>query len=94
MPEEQKPKRNIDERIDALTDRIDALTMNVELFHHDMVAAASRMERVDSRMDKFDSRMEKLIGVVEIDAENIRRLASIAEAHDQRLTDVGGRQQQ
>ena len=69
MPEPQPPKRNIDERIDALT-------MNLELLHHEVAAQAQNIK--------------ELIAVVEIDGENIRRLADIAASHDHRIENIEG----
>ena len=69
MPEPQPPKRNIDERIDALT-------MNLELLHHEVAAQAQNIK--------------ELKAVVEIDGENIRRLADIAASHDHRIENIEG----
>ena len=74
---EQEPhKRNIDERIDALT-------MNLELLvgmHRDS----------DARIDKLTTRIDNLTAAVETDAVNIRALARIAEIHERRLYAVEG----
>ena len=65
MPDqEQRPKKTIDERIDALT-------MGMELH-------AAMMRDTDSRIDK-------IMKAIEMDAENIRALARIAEAQEHRL---------
>ena len=76
--EHQPPKRTIDERIDALT-------MSMELH-------AAMMRDVDLRLEKMghdmNQRLDKLTRAVEIDAENIRALARIAEAHQHRIVSL------
>ena len=66
----------IDERLDALTARHEALTMNLELVSRDL--------------ETMRQRSDALLRAVEIDAENIRALARIAESHENRLSDLEG----
>ena len=71
----QSPRRTIDERIDALT-------MSMELHAAMMRDADSRHEKLGHDMNQ---RLDKLTHAIEIDAENIRALARIAEAHQNRI---------
>jgi hypothetical protein len=81
MPnEELRPPRTTDERIDAIA-------MNLELFGHELTT-------LGRKVDKLYSTVDKLYSIVEIDAENIRRLANIAESHERRLSDLEGPGQQ
>ena len=80
MAEPQPPKRNIDERIDALT-------MNLELLHHEVAAQTQNI-------DKLTTRIDKLAAVVEVDGDNIRRLANIAASHEHRIESIEGQQGQ
>ena len=63
-----------EERIERLTERHEALTQSVELLHGESVEQSKRIER--------------LIVAAAQDAENIRALVRIAEAHERRLTDL------
>ncbi len=70
---------NIDQRLEALAERHEALTQTVELI--------AVMQRDNEK------RMVSLTAAVQMDAENIRALARIAEIHERRLTDIEGPQQ-
>jgi hypothetical protein len=82
MPnEEQGKQRTTDERIDAIA-------MNLELTSHD-VGQNSRAIAENSRAIAENTRaIAALTKALEIDAENIRALARIAEAHEQRISDI------
>jgi len=67
----------IDERIERLTERHEALTQGVELL---LVATRENTESI-----------RKLVDVTNIDAEDIRALARIAEIHDRRVTSIEDR---
>lgn len=73
MPE-TNGKRNIDERLDALT-------MNLELLSHSVAAH-------DSQIDKLTEAILKLVEVTNQDATSIRTLARIVEAHEQRIAAI------
>ena len=93
----QSPKRTFDERMDALA-------MHVELHAGMMRDFDLRMEeheqarRENEALIKMlvqegketSARLDKLIKAVEIDAENIRALARIAEAHQDRIEKLEG----
>ncbi len=80
MPNEEQPRpRTTDERIDAIA-------MNLELFGHELTT-------LGLKVDKLYSSVDKLYSIVEIDADNIRRLANVAASHEQRLTDLEGPRQ-
>ena len=70
----QPQKRNIDERIDALT-------MNLEL-----QAGLQRDSdvRLTSAIERLTSDIQALVKASTQDGENIRALARIAEAHEHR----------
>jgi len=70
---------NIDQRLEARAERHEALTQTVELI--------AVMQRDNEK------RMVSLTAAVQMDAENIRALARIAEIHERRLTDIEGPQQ-
>ena len=73
-PNEPQPPKRTIDEI------IEALTMNLEL--------QSGLQRdSDARLT---ARIDKVIAAIEIDAENIRALARIAEIHERRLTAVEG----
>ena len=75
MPNEEQPiSRNTDERIDAIS-------MNLELLVHEVSENARAIERNARAIDK----LTKALG---IDAENIRALARIAEAHEERISEI------
>jgi hypothetical protein len=65
----------------TIDERLEAVTMNLELMSHNQ-------EAQDKRIELLTAVTEKLVTAVERDAENIRALARIAEAHEQRLTDI------
>jgi len=80
---------NIDERLQALT-------MNLELMSHDREndrakSAAEHIENMEwhrqfaLRQEKSSKQIDDLTALIRIDAENIRSLARIAEAHENRL---------
>lgn len=82
------PKRNIDERLDALT-------MNLELLCHSVDANASRIAANDgqiaanaSQIDKLTEAITRLVEVTNEDATAIRTLARLAAAHEQRIAAI------
>ena len=76
MDQSNGGKRNIDERLDALT-------MNLELMSH-------ANEAQDRRIDKLTASIEKLVEVSNRDAIDISALARIAEAHEHRIDRLEG----
>ena len=74
-------KRNIDERLDALT-------MNLELLFHSLEANANRIEATDRQMDKLMEAITKLVEVTNEDATAIRTLARLAAVHEQRIAAI------
>jgi len=67
-------KRNIDERLDALT-------MNLELLSHSV-------EAHDRNIDKLTDAITKLVAVTNEDATAIRTLARLADVHERRIADL------
>ena len=56
MPEPQPPKRNIDERIDALT-------MNLELLHHEVEAQTQNINKLTAAIDKDAENIRRLADI-------------------------------
>ena len=79
----QSPKRSFEERMDALS-------MHVELHAAMMRDFDLRQEEEAQKRLETDARIDKLIKAVEIDAENIRALARIAEVHQDRIEKLEG----
>ena len=52
---------------------------------------AARQQYHDEAFDRQDAAIGELKTAIQIDAENIRALARIAEAHERRLDDLDGR---
>lgn len=65
----------IDERIEKLTERHEALAQTVELF----------VRSTNDNINRLVDNTNKLVAVTNQDAENIRRLAHVAEIHEQRI---------
>jgi predicted nucleic acid-binding Zn-ribbon protein len=68
---------SIDERLQFLLQSTESLHSNMESFQNELRVLKGSVERLHS--------------VVEIDAENIRRLANIAAAHNDNFEDLGSR---
>ena len=79
----QPPRRSFEERMDALS-------MNLELHAGMMRDLDLHMEKLGQQGQETNARLDKLIKAVEIDAENIRALARIAEAHQDRIEKLEG----
>jgi hypothetical protein len=77
----------IDERLDRLTERHEALTQSVELL---LLETREMRARQEATQEKTDEQIRKITTAIELDAENIRALARIAENHERRLTDLQG----
>jgi chromosome segregation ATPase len=78
-------KRNIDERLDALT-------MNLELLSHSIEAHDRQFEVTERKIDKLTDAITKLVAVTNQDATAIRTLARLAEAHESRIAGLEGAQ--
>ena len=73
----------IDERLDRLVERHEALALSVELLQ-------STVHEQSGNIDKQTANIDKLISALKTDGENIAALARIAEAHERRITNLGG----
>jgi hypothetical protein len=71
----------IDERLAFLVQSTESLHSTAQEFH---ASLATMKETVGTMKDAVDAHTAQL----KIDAENIRRLATIAAAHEQRLDDL------
>jgi len=66
----------------SIDERLQFLLQSTESLH-------SNMESFQTELRELKGSVDRLYSVVEIDAENIRRLANIAAAHDDKLEDLG-----
>jgi phage-related minor tail protein len=80
----------IDERLDRLTERHEALTQSVELLLVETREMRGAQAAYEAAQGKTDEQIRKITRAIELDAENIRALARIAENHERRLTDLQG----
>jgi len=68
----------------SIDDRLQFLLQSTESLH-------SNMESFQTELRELKGSIDRLHSVVEIDAENIRRLANIAAAHNDNFEDLGSR---
>ncbi|MGH9581966.1 MAG: hypothetical protein ACRD4O_03395 [Bryobacteraceae bacterium] len=80
----------IDERLEFLMKSTESLHASAHELHEAAAKHSEQIEKNSEQIEKNSRQLDTLIRVVEIDAENIRRLASIAEAHERRLSDLEG----
>lgn len=66
-----------------IDERIEALTVNIESLH-------ASVHELWQSSQRHDAVIAQLLAAARLDAENIRALARIAEAHERRLTDLEG----
>ena len=62
--------------------------MNLELLVHEVSQNARAIERNARAIEKNARAIDKLTKALGIDAENIRALARIAEAHEERISEI------
>jgi hypothetical protein len=74
----------------TLDQRVEFLMQSIESHDRQIGELTDKMAENES---KFTARFDKLLSLVEIDAENIRSLARVAEAHEQRISDIDGKGQ-
>jgi archaellum component FlaC len=75
----------VHERIERLTERHEALAESVEMLR-------DRTGEIAQSVDRLTAAVSKLIEITNQDAESIRALARIDEAHERRITDIEGGQ--
>lgn len=80
----------IDERLERLTERHEALAQTVELLAIETRELRSAIGDLRVSQEKADQQILKITTAIELDAENIRTLARIAESHERRLTHLEG----
>jgi len=73
----------IEERLDRLTERHEALTQSVELL-------LVETRELRAGQEKNGEHLRVITRAIELDAENIRALARIAESHERRLSHLEG----
>ena len=78
------------ERMDAMRGRMDTLTGNVERLTGNVEALTRDVDTLRATVGTLHATTETLNATAEIDAENIRALARIAEIHERRLTGLEG----
>lgn len=81
----------VDERLQFLLQSTESLHSSVHEISATVQQMSSTVQQMSSKMDNLTDSVSKLRGVVEIDADNIRRLANIAAAHDQGIEDLATR---
>ena len=84
----------IDERLEALTMHLE-ITAGMARDNEIKIEKMARENEVRARENEVrardsEIRMDKILALVEIDAENIRALARIAEAHEHRINGLEG----
>jgi hypothetical protein len=78
----------IDERLDRLTERHEALAQTVELLAMETRELRSAIGDLRAAQEKDGEHIRVITAAIELDAENIRALARIAESHERRLSRV------
>lgn len=71
----------------TIDERLEALTMNLELAFRDIEEQRAATREASEKTDK---RINDLTRLIELDAENIRSLARVAQAHENRLDEIDG----
>jgi hypothetical protein len=74
----------------TIDERLEALTMNLEWQAREGEAQRLRIEAMALEGEAQRKRIDTLVQLVATDAENIRSLARIAEAHEHRLDRIDG----
>jgi methyl-accepting chemotaxis protein len=81
----------VDERLQFLLQSTESLHSSVHEISASVQQLSSRLEDLTGSVANLKGVVENLRGVVEIDADNIRRLANIAAAHDGSIEDLATR---
>jgi hypothetical protein len=84
----------IDERLENLAERHAALTQSVELLLIESREMRARQEAAQEATrearERTDAQIRRIATAIELDAENIRALARIAESHERPLSHLEG----
>jgi hypothetical protein len=80
----------IDERLENLAERHAALTQSVELLLIESREMRARQEATREAHEGTDAQIRRIATAIELDAENIRALARIAESHERPLSHLEG----
>ena len=78
----------VDERLQFLLQSTESLHSSVHGLSATVQQQSSKVDTLTDKVDALTSSVAALRGVVEIDADNIRRLANIAAAHDGGIEDL------
>jgi chromosome segregation ATPase len=78
----------VDERLQFLLQSTESLHSSVHELTDKVEALTGKVDALTDKMDALTGSVAALRGVVEIDADNIRRLANIAAAHDGGIEDL------
>lgn len=81
----------IDERLEFLLQSAESLRPTVQELTASVQGLAKNVQGLSVSVAELRGSVADLTRVVEIDGENIRRLANIAAAHQARLDDLDGR---
>ncbi len=68
-----------------------SLHSNMQSFQADIQSFHAEIQSFQAELRDLKGSVDRLYSVVEIDAENIRRLANIAAAHNDKFEDLGAR---
>lgn len=71
----------IDERIEKLVERHEALAQTVELLTHQGIQQGERLEKQGEHLERQGEHIDRILLAISQDADNIRALANIAQAH-------------
>ena len=72
----------------TVDERLQFLLQSTESLHSSVHELTDKVEALTGKVDSLAGSVSALRGVVEIDADNIRRLANIAAAHDGGIEDL------
>jgi len=69
----------------TIDERLEFLLKSTESLHDSVQKNTDQIAALGGQLVTLGGRIDALVHAVEIDAENIRRLANIAAAHEERL---------
>jgi uncharacterized protein YoxC len=75
----------------SIEERLEFLLQSTESLHASVQELHASVQELHASVQELHEVAQEHTKQLEIDAENIRRLASIAAAHEERLDDVEGR---
>jgi len=82
---------NGNDRLDRIEELLEDTAQVLKAVTRRQDEMAARQQYHDEAFERQDAAIRELRAAIEIDAQNIRALARIAEAHERRLDDLDGR---